>query len=117
MQHANAKQVAGISRKRTTIGLRMFFLILNMSLDALLASGFTYETYSIWRADGLRIFRETWASCQQVLLKSMRGFGVILVMRWFPSFCRKHLNLASGNIVQMKVRSAYASVKSALGWR
>ena len=48
MQHANAKQVAGISRKRTTIGLRMFFLILKMSLDALLASDFTYyETHSI----------------------------------------------------------------------
>ena len=57
-------------------------------------------------------------SCATVIPEHIcRGFGVILVMRWFPSFCRKHLNLASGNIVQMKVRSAYASVKSALGWR
>jgi len=43
----------------------------------------------------------------------MAGFGIVLVMPWFQSFC-PHLALANGNIVLMKDRFASVLVRQEL---
>ena len=44
---------------------------------------------------------------------TMAGFGIVLVMPWFQSFC-PHLALANGNIVLMKDRFASVLVRQEL---